>query len=303
MFKCEFCSQEFTAKSSLNTHQKTAKYCLQLQEKEIESFICNFCQKEFSLKPNLLRHIDICKAKKNLEEENKEEKIDRLNDELNVAKTEILLLKKEISNYQSHIEEKNQKIEKLENHILKLSEKPTTTNNTTNNNQRYSQIIQNLSPITQENFDDLSSKLEEKHITNGPYGYVAFAKENFKNKLLCTDMNRKNLKYKNAKNHIITDVNGKEFTYQFFSSIQQARQILVEEQKNKATNPSLKLIVVNHYGEEDVCINSLLKRKEESAFSNKFMAILSSDFYIKNIQEQENILSDDNLLEYIVESE
>ena len=35
---CEFCLQEFSSRSSLNFHQKTAKYCLEKQGKKNENF-------------------------------------------------------------------------------------------------------------------------------------------------------------------------------------------------------------------------------------------------------------------------
>ena len=40
MFKCSFCNNEYTTKSSLNRHQKTVKKCLSNNEK-IEEYKCN----------------------------------------------------------------------------------------------------------------------------------------------------------------------------------------------------------------------------------------------------------------------
>jgi len=55
---CEFCRHEFTAKSSLNRHQKRAKYCLELQgEKQEQQLVCE-CGKEFTRRDNLRRHKD-----------------------------------------------------------------------------------------------------------------------------------------------------------------------------------------------------------------------------------------------------
>ena len=47
---CRFCKKIFSTKSSLNNHQKTAKYCLSLQDKylQITKFNCEFCDKHFT---------------------------------------------------------------------------------------------------------------------------------------------------------------------------------------------------------------------------------------------------------------
>ena len=34
MVQCSYCSHDFSTKTSLNSHQKTAKYCLKIQETE-----------------------------------------------------------------------------------------------------------------------------------------------------------------------------------------------------------------------------------------------------------------------------
>jgi GT2 family glycosyltransferase len=55
MFECDFCKKTYTTVSSLNLHQKTAKFCIKIQkEKNIQHhqsvFNCDFCKKEFSIK-------------------------------------------------------------------------------------------------------------------------------------------------------------------------------------------------------------------------------------------------------------
>jgi len=275
MHKCEYCLKELGTKSALNIHKKSAKYCIQLQGKnitEIETFICNFCNKEFTLKSSLLKHINICKLSitndKNKIIENYKKEIDRYKEDSLIKSNEIknlLIAKREYLN----------KIEKLENTIAKIAAKPRTTNNTTNN-QRYSQIIQNLSPITQETLDELPSKLEDRHISQGAQGYVIFAQENFQDKILCTDIARKKLTFKDEQNNIITDINGKQFTYKLFKTIHGVRGNLVEIKKSKAKTDIEKTQAVLYYGVEDAVIGKFLNMQEDSAFSNKFISELSS---------------------------
>ena len=62
---CQFCNKDFSNKSSLTNHQKTAKYCLKLQDtdKEISNFNCDYCKKLFTSRQNLNIHLAICKDK------------------------------------------------------------------------------------------------------------------------------------------------------------------------------------------------------------------------------------------------
>ena len=62
--KCEFCSKEFSIKSSLVYHQKTAKYCLEKQGKTNEQYKCSHCEKCFSTQYRLNDHQNnSCKIK------------------------------------------------------------------------------------------------------------------------------------------------------------------------------------------------------------------------------------------------
>ena len=61
--ECEYCKQILKSASSLNQHQKTAKYCLSKQNKEpVNEHVCSFCGTGFSVKSTLNSHLRICKA-------------------------------------------------------------------------------------------------------------------------------------------------------------------------------------------------------------------------------------------------
>jgi hypothetical protein len=61
--ECEYCGAILKSTSSLNQHQKTAKYCLIKQNKPINTeYTCCFCRTEFTLKSSLHKHVRICKA-------------------------------------------------------------------------------------------------------------------------------------------------------------------------------------------------------------------------------------------------
>ena len=56
---CEFCKNVFRNISSLNNHQKTAKYCLDIQgKKSLNTFECENCNSTFTLKSTLDKHLN-----------------------------------------------------------------------------------------------------------------------------------------------------------------------------------------------------------------------------------------------------
>jgi|SaaInlV_100m_DNA_2_1039680.scaffolds.fasta_scaffold06397_1 uncharacterized Zn-finger protein len=73
--KCEFCYKEFSTKGNLIKHQKSTKYCINIQKergKEIEEYDkykCIYCDKKFYEKSNYTKHEIICNKKPNKEKE------------------------------------------------------------------------------------------------------------------------------------------------------------------------------------------------------------------------------------------
>jgi hypothetical protein len=117
--KCIYCNTNFLSNSSLNNHQKKAKYCLILQgkieikEKDlkcqfcykilsskknlenhikkceivVDDFKCNFCSKILSSKQKLEYHINICKNKQLIEKDQEiEQKLNQKDQEVNILK-------------------------------------------------------------------------------------------------------------------------------------------------------------------------------------------------------------------------
>jgi hypothetical protein len=156
---CEHCDKEFSSKSSLNYHQKTAKYCLEKQGKKNENFKCYYCDKMFTTRQKLTDHqSQTCKTiKKNKEDE----EIYKIKEELSACKhDEKIKYEQKLSDKESYyqqqaeqkdayylekLKEKNEYISKLEAKLEKLesavtaiameakaSANPVTTNNTTN---------------------------------------------------------------------------------------------------------------------------------------------------------------------------
>jgi hypothetical protein len=187
---CDFCNKTFSSKSNLLTHQKTAKYCLDLQGKQNNDFICKDCNRSFTANKILVDHVQICKERLRKEKEEKEQDytktIRKLETELGKLKKdktydkyekqleekvkELLRYTQENDYIKKTLQEKEEYIAKLEAKLEKMEEKldcvftmaiesktlaqATTTNNTTTN-----------ITVTNNNFLNLSKEHVNKVLT------------------------------------------------------------------------------------------------------------------------------------------
>jgi hypothetical protein len=125
--ECEFCKNKFVSKSNLYSHQKTAKFCLKIQGKLVETnFNCKYCNKSLTQRSSLDDHLNVCKEKKKQIQDDKEKEqtliVKKLETELSKVK------RTEQRNYQDKIEEKEkyyrEKIEEKEKYYReKIEEK------------------------------------------------------------------------------------------------------------------------------------------------------------------------------------
>jgi len=240
---CEYCKTEFTSISSINNHQKNAKYCLIIQGKlehkkdhncnfckktlsskrnlvnhmvkckiveEQINFNCKYCKKILSSKQNLINHLDICETKKEKELEEKNKKLEE-------KEKVIIEIMVENKNYKEQIEQQKDQIKDLQQTIermgLKAIERPTTTNNNTLNITSFMDF---------DNMDKIKNAIEDKldinYVVDGQKGLAHFVKDNLltddSGKLLyiCTDPSRNIFKYKDSTGEVKKDVEAKKLT-------------------------------------------------------------------------------------------
>lgn len=179
--ECPHCRRSFSTEKTLNCHQKTAKYCLKLQNGHPVSclYSCE-CKYETNKKEHFNRHKKSCK-KTITEEQRMKDELKRMTFELEDAKEKI----KNVNEINSILKDKllvsdttntvtNSVTEKMFHKYEKLALRPTTsitnTNNVTFNHQReYS--VKTLHPFTV-----LENSLPQ--IIDAHYNEVRFSERN-----------------------------------------------------------------------------------------------------------------------------
>ena len=212
--KCPYCDNDFTSEAILKNHQKTAKYCIKLQNNNgtnmSKNFICIDCNKIFTRKYHLDRHSITCSV-------NNEKKI-KIKDEMyeKKIKDNEEIYNKNLMNQEDMYEKKIQKIEnmymkqiqelqnKLENIAVKAISRPTTNTN-----------IMNLAPLDMDDLSDrIRTTIEENmtldHLLLGQEGIAklistCFTNSDGKKTIMCTDTARGIWKSKDKDGNVIKD--------------------------------------------------------------------------------------------------
>ena len=199
IYTCEFCSKTFSSRSNLNTHKKTAKYCISLREPDIIS--CDHCCKEFTTKKSLNVHNGLCKVKKDKEHQ---------------------YMKLRIVELEATLEAKIHEIESLNNVLLRsqacveeIAKQPkTTTNNKTTNK------VSILTPLdlSAERLKELvEANFTNSHLLEGQKGVARFTVEHVikdedgKLQYICTDPARHTFRFREGETEI-KDLRGKRLS-------------------------------------------------------------------------------------------
>ena len=208
MHKCQFCSKTLATKSSLNNHQKTAKYCLKIQKKNAErEYRCPGCDKAFQKKGNFDRHESSCGAIDTLvERKNLREQVVSLENKLADAE-------RRVEYFLTQLDKKDAVIKELAQQAI---DRPTTQNN---NKQTINKQTINLAPF---NLNEAKARAifdanyDETYFLDGPKGLAKFV-----NKLVlktndgetiyaCFDRSRNVFKYKDEDGQYIKDIKAKK---------------------------------------------------------------------------------------------
>jgi len=143
--ECDFCKRTFSSKSNLLNHQKTTKYCIEMQGKQPTYFECEYCNKKFTSHQNQIEHACKEREKENNNKQQKEfENNIKTKYELKIQELKYLISNRDerIKGFESLINEKNEyiaklevRLDKFETTVVNLATEPkTTTTKTTTNN-------------------------------------------------------------------------------------------------------------------------------------------------------------------------
>lgn len=204
---CVFCKKEFKTKQNVKTHQKTAKYCLEIQKKleknkikkEKEYFSCEYCGERFTYKHRLYSHYGSCKEKIITEKD---------------KQTESIIMEKD-----KQIEELKKMVISLQNTISDIAKNPKSI---TNNNHNHTNNIVVNNSLNLNDIDRIQNVLDEhldgNVLCNGQKGLAKMIYEKLligedgKSIYKCVDPSRQNFEYVNEEGKVERDVKASKLT-------------------------------------------------------------------------------------------
>jgi hypothetical protein len=217
-FVCEYCKKEYTTLSNLKHHQKTAQFCLDLQNQLSAGFKCEHCDKTFSSNKYLKQHYSHCKIYKVFNENaNLKKEIEELKTKFKLEiNEELIKIKDENKELKLKLEFKDQTITKLEKEnekYQKLVTRPTTvynnttntttnTTNTTNYQIQFNQLLEEIEALNSENIakrlNDINMvEFTDNCMKNFDTTLTTSLSNVFKNFTFCTDKARRTVVIKN----------------------------------------------------------------------------------------------------------
>ena len=227
--QCEYCEKVLSTLSSLKNHQKTVKYCLSKQNKQlIKEHICCFCDTVFAVKSSLNNHLRICKSNTPLVQE----KLQLLEEKNRVIAEKDKFIDQQKIIIKEFQHEQRLQIKDLQDRLQFMAEKAIDKPSTINQHTT-TQIINNLLPITIEHLNDQVQYLTIDHVKHGAVGYAKYALEHpLKDRLVCTDTSRKKGKYKDSDGNIVSDPEMTTITKKLFLAIKDRNSELITEYAN-----------------------------------------------------------------------
>ena len=124
--ECQYCKNTFKNRWSLLNHQKTTKYCLNLQNKKVtktDNFKCQFCGLFLSTKQRLNSHIYSCNAN-----------TQHVKDLINTYEKTIYIKDKEINELKTQLQIYKELSERELSCVENIARQPRTQNNNIQNN-------------------------------------------------------------------------------------------------------------------------------------------------------------------------
>ena len=259
--ECQFCNNVFSNKQNLNAHQKRAQYCLKIQGKILErEYICDTCGKSFCSTSKLRRHKINCSSKELVID------LKRINKELQEKN---ISLEERCKTLSEQLRQTQASYEKLS---LTAVKRPTVSNKTMYVNN----LIKNMQPLTIKDIESTVPMLTLEHHAQGAEGYAQFALEfPFKDKIVCVDVSRNKIKYKNDEGDIIEDVGFRKMMIKLCKSLRdRSFSLSIQHIDKLSADWSEKEREAYDFMEAAVAISTYAQGRENE-FCNKIIKLIS----------------------------
>lgn len=270
---CQYCNNVFNNKYTLKQHQKTAKFCLEIQG-NIGFFNCEYCSKNLSTNERLHTHYNICKEKqkieatKDIKSENEnlkqtirllEEKLKDTEDKYEEKLKDIeSKYEEKISDRDEYISKLEEKLQKFENVVIHQSKKSNTVNHTTNN------IIVNNNPITNEVLRQCATTFSIDNAYNID-GIAKHLTNSLEDHITCTDPSRSIFKYTNEKDEEIVDQNLEILLPQYLNAVKDRNNFLYKEVFEYFEKNNVSLDIKTDYQVFYNALNSIIEKNGHSS--------------------------------------
>ncbi len=277
--ECEFCKKVLSSKSALNTHQRTARYCLKIQGLQVsKKYECKGCNKTFEISANFERHKKTCKNPNKIQEykdiiKQMKQDMTKLYETIKVLQKENEMLREDKKDLQDNYTE------------LSLTAVKRPVNNT--KNIQINNFIQKMEPLRIKDIKESVPLLTLDHHVKGPEGYAEYALEfPFKNKIVCVDINRNKIKYKDGDGNVIEDVGFRKMMTKLCDSLKDRSFNLCQEHYEKLSEQFTEKEL-----DEYNCMNTALAisryaNGRENEFCNKMVKLISKGSIIKKQLEE-----------------
>jgi len=261
--ECNFCKSKLSTQSALKFHQKSARYCLKIQGKENikGQFVCNLCGKDFQNKSHLNNHSNIC--------EKNSPNVKKLKDDNQCLKEENISLKKENEILMSQLEKLQERYDKLS---LTAVKRPVMNNK----NIQINNFINKMEPLRLVDIESSVPMLTLDHHVKGAEGYAEFALEfPFKDKIVCVDVNRNKIKYKNDEGDVIEDIGFRKMMTKLCESLKDRTFNLCQEHYEKLSQQFTESELDEYNCMETAMAITRYVNGRESEFCNKVIKLIS----------------------------
>ena len=257
--ECNYCKTILSSTSALNYHQKNTKSCNKLQGLNIDKKVeCEYCNKLLSSKSSLKRHIVMCKNKYKF-----------IEDELYDAKKHIELLTNTIKELRA---DKSDLQDRYDNLSLTAVKRPTTSTK----NIQINNYIQKMEPLRLDDIKHSIPMLTLDHHVKGAEGYAEFALEfPFKDKIVCVDVTRNKIKYKNDDGDVIEDIGFQKMMIKLCEALKDRSFSLCQEHYEKLTQEFTEKEMEEFNCMETAMAITRYANGRENEFCNKVIKLIS----------------------------